>query len=168
MKLLCGQGRKAALALLVAGVVGACAADKPTAPTAPLSLRNPSAPLGGTSRFDLGRFTGDWVTRACLGPCGATVSFTQSLTGAVIETDTSGSRAYLPGNLGILRATEGDDILVVMWVDEGFRTAVVGTADGRRAAILDRQATGGADRITAAREILDFNGWDISQLRRVK
>ena len=149
-------------------MLAACAAEQSAAPPAPLSLRNPTAPLGGTARFDSGRFSGDWVTRACLGPCGATVSFTQSLTGAVIETDASGSRAYLPGNPGILRATEGGEILVVMWVDEGFRTAAIGTADGSRAAILDRQGTGGADRIAAAREILDFNGWDISRLRRVE
>jgi apolipoprotein D and lipocalin family protein len=54
-----------------------------------------------------------------------------------------------------------------MWVDEGFRTAAVGDANGRWAAILDRNATSSPDRIKAATEILDFNGWDISQLRKV-
>ena len=136
-------------------------------PAGTLPLRNPTAPLGGTSRFDVGRFTGDWVTRACLGSCVSQVSFTQSLTGAVAETDARGSRAWLPGAPGILRAVEGDEVLVVMWVDEGFRTAAVGLADGSRAAILDRSGTGGADRITAAREILDFNGWDVGRLREV-
>ena len=40
--------------------------------------------------------------------------------------------------------------------------------DGSGAAILDRATTGGADRIAAAREILDFNGWDTGQLRRLQ
>lgn len=147
--------------------LGACAAERAGYPTGTLPLRNPTAPLGGTARFDPGRFAGDWVTRACMGPCVPSVSFTQSLTGAVSETDARGSRAYLPGAPGVLRSTAGDAVLVVMWVDEGFRTAAVGLADGSRAAIIDRSPTGGADRIAAAREILDFNGWDVSQLRGV-
>jgi apolipoprotein D and lipocalin family protein len=157
--------------LILSGLLlalAACGGREDAAPPEPLSLRNPAAPLGGTSRFDAGRFAGDWVTRACLGPCAPGVSFTQSLTGAVIENDGSASRAFVPGAPGILRAAEGEEVLVVMWVDEGFRTAAVGRADGSRAAIIDRAPTGGEDRITAAREILDFNGWDVSRLRRVK
>jgi apolipoprotein D and lipocalin family protein len=154
--------------MMIAGALAGCAAKDVGYPTGAVPLRNPTAPLGGTSRFDVGRFTGDWVTRACMGPCVSSVSFTQSLTGAVAETDARGSRAYLPDAPGILRATEGEDVLVVMWVDEGFRTAVVGLADGSRASIIDRNGTGGADRMTAAREILDFNGWDVSQLRGVQ
>lgn len=161
MKYLCGVAMACVLAL------AGCAAKQAGYPTGTLPLRNPTAPLGGTARFDPGRFTGDWVTRACLGPCVPSVSFTQSLTGALSESDARGSRAYLPGAPGILRATAGDDVLVVMWVDEGFRTAAVGLADGSRAAIIDRSRSGGADRIAAAREILDFNGWDVSQLRGV-
>lgn len=147
--------------------LGACAAKQAGYPAGTLPLRNPTAPLGGSARFDPGRFSGDWVTRACMGPCVPSVSFTQSLTGAVSESDARGSRAYLPDAPGVLRATAGDDVLVVMWVDEGFRTAALGLADGSRAAIIDRSPTGGADRIAAAREILDFNGWDVSQLRGV-
>ncbi len=152
------------LALLA---LGGCAALHPPGDKA-AGYRDQTAIIGGTTRFDLGRFTGDWVTRACLGPCAPTVSFTQSLTGAVIETDARGSRAYLPDGPGILRASEGDGVLVVMWVDEGFRTAAIGTASGTRAAIIDRGPKGGGDRVAAAREILDFNGWDVSQLRSIE
>ncbi len=56
----------------------------------------------------------------------------------------------------------------VLWVDEGFRTAVLGNPTGDFGWIVDRSTTGGADRITAAREILDFNGYDVSQLRVTK
>jgi len=54
--------------------------------------------------------------------------------------------------------------LWVIWVDEGYRTAAIGAPDGRYGWILDRSAKGGGDRITAAREILDFNGYDISAM----
>ena len=48
---------------------------------------------------------------------------------------------------------------------EGFRTAVIGSPEGGYGWILDRRATGGEDRITAAQEILDFNGYDLSALQ---
>ena len=56
----------------------------------------------------------------------------------------------------------------VLWVDEGFRTAVLGNKQGDFGWIVDRSTTGGADRIKAAREILDFNGYNVSLLRTVK
>ena len=68
---------------------------------------------------------------------------------------------------GVLRSAAPEQTLVVMWIDEGFRTAAIGDANGRWAAILDRSAKSSRDRIKAATEILDFNGWDISQLRKV-
>jgi apolipoprotein D and lipocalin family protein len=56
----------------------------------------------------------------------------------------------------------------VLWVDEGFRTAVLGNPDGTFGWIVDRSTRGGADRIRAAREILDFNGYNVSQLRMIE
>jgi apolipoprotein D and lipocalin family protein len=56
----------------------------------------------------------------------------------------------------------------VLWVDEGFRTAVLGNKEGDFGWIVDRSTKGGADRVKAAREILDFNGYDVSQLKVVK
>jgi len=55
--------------------------------------------------------------------------------------------------------------LWVVWVDEGFRTAAVGTPDGSYGWILDRRPTGGEDRIRAASEILEFNGYDIRTMK---
>jgi apolipoprotein D and lipocalin family protein len=34
--------------------------------------------------------------------------------------------------------------------------------------VIDRARPGGADRVKAATEILDFNGWDVSRLQRVE
>lgn len=52
----------------------------------------------------------------------------------------------------------------VLWADETYRTAVIGTPDGTMGWILNRGAQIPADRLKAAREILDFNGYDVSRL----
>lgn len=54
----------------------------------------------------------------------------------------------------------------VLWVDEGYRTAVVGAPNGRVGWILNRDPDIPADRLAAAREVLDFNGYDLTQLQR--
>lgn len=54
----------------------------------------------------------------------------------------------------------------VLWVDEGYRTAVVGTPSGRAGWVLNRTPNIPADRLAAAEEVLRFNGYDVSQLRR--
>jgi apolipoprotein D and lipocalin family protein len=46
----------------------------------------------------------------------------------------------------------------VIWVDVGYRTLAIGTPSGRFGIILDRGAIPG-DRLEAAREIFDFNGY---------
>lgn len=132
-----------------------------------IPLRNPTAPLGGTSRFDVTRFAGDWETVGCLGGCDAQVSYIEATDGVLVRAVGEDQTPYTISAPGVLREMGGEGTLVVMWIDEGFRTAAVGDADGRWAAILNRGRTGGADRIRAAREILDFNGWDVSQLREV-
>ena len=52
----------------------------------------------------------------------------------------------------------------VLWVDEGYRTAVVGTPSGRAGWILNRDPEIPADRLAAAREVLAFNGYDLGPL----
>ncbi|WP_224816117.1 lipocalin family protein [Hasllibacter sp. MH4015] len=54
----------------------------------------------------------------------------------------------------------------VLWVDEGYRTAVVGAPNGRVGWILNRDPDIPPDRLAAAREVLDFNGYDLDQLQR--
>jgi apolipoprotein D and lipocalin family protein len=52
----------------------------------------------------------------------------------------------------------------VLWVDEGYRTAVVGVPSGRAGWILNRDSTIPSDRLAAARDILAFYGYDLSRL----
>ncbi len=55
----------------------------------------------------------------------------------------------------------------VLWTDSDYRTAVVGAPNGRSGWILNREPTIRADRLNAARDILEFNGYDLSRLMEV-
>lgn len=53
----------------------------------------------------------------------------------------------------------------VLWVDPDYQTAVVGTPSGRGGWILSRTPTIRPDKLTAARQVLAFNGYDLSALQ---
>ena len=53
----------------------------------------------------------------------------------------------------------------VLWVDADYRTAVVGVPSGRAGWILNRDPAIPPDRLRAALEVLDFNGYDVSKIR---
>ncbi len=53
----------------------------------------------------------------------------------------------------------------VLWTDTDYRTLVIGTPSGQLGFILNRDANLPADRMVAAREILDFNGYVAAQLQ---
>lgn len=54
----------------------------------------------------------------------------------------------------------------VLWVDADYRVAVVGSPGGRAGWILARDPAPAPELLVAAREVLDFNGYDVSRLQR--
>jgi apolipoprotein D and lipocalin family protein len=60
----------------------------------------------------------------------------------------------------------GPTALWVLWVDDGYRTAVIGEPQGRFGWVINRDTTIPADRWVAAQRILDFNGYDPAALVR--
>ena len=87
--------------------------------------------------------------------------------GAVIDESAGTARLVGPGRLSV--RLEGVPVAApywVLWVDEGYRTAVVGQPNGRAGWILNREPQIPQDRWIAAREVLDFNGYDLSRLQR--
>ncbi|MEL6517760.1 MAG: lipocalin family protein [Pseudomonadota bacterium] len=52
----------------------------------------------------------------------------------------------------------------VLWVDADYRTAVVGVPSGRAGWILNRDPQIPRDRLNAALQILEFNGYDTGQI----
>ncbi|WP_299295637.1 lipocalin [uncultured Tateyamaria sp.] len=154
-------------------VLSACAVPPPETP----SFRTQSAPIGVTTRFDGDRMSGDWFVRGAL-PGDETVQAVNFITldalpTMVVSTNEgnglrktvwrgrerqSGRYEFRPDEGTVSRD------LVVIWVDQGFRTAAIGDPAGRFAWVLDRAPTGGADRITAARKVLVFSGFDLSKM----
>lgn len=165
--------------LLLLAALAACNRSEP--PPVQSGFRNTEALIGATSRYDAARFGGDWQVRAAFpndanlhavtfAPQGPTlIEHRQSCDAAGICTDRRDLWALSeegPARYAMRAAVGGAErAFWVLWVDEGFRTAVVGSPDGGYGWILDRQATGGDDRIEAAREILDFNGYDLNALQ---
>ena len=160
-------------ALLVGGLV-ACA-PVPTVPPAPsdITFRNPSANIGATTRFDPVRFAGDWHVVARFVETGESaahdviaVTYHQGKDRIVVVAS-EGAQTYAYDGTAVLRPKQGES-LIIMWVDEGFRTAVLGTPSGRVGYILDRKPNPRKDRLKAATEILKFYGWDTRRLKRTK
>ena len=161
------------LALLL-GLAG-CGAPVPDAP----GYRDAGQTIASAALFDPARFANVWHIVAAYGPeagCGP-LAETWVPAGAARFRVTgtacgpNGARAFAteatvsgPGRL--TRAGRGGrEELWVLWVDADYRVAVIGTPSGRFARILSRSPEVRSDLMQAARQVLDFNGYDISQLK---
>ncbi|MDQ2095692.1 hypothetical protein [Rhodalgimonas zhirmunskyi] len=71
---------------------------------------------------------------------------------------------YATDKPGRLRPQKGE-VIWVLWVDDGHRTAVLSVPSGRWALILNRGKRIPADRRRAALDILDWSGFDLASLR---
>ena len=142
---------KRTLAVLALCAVSACVPPPPK-PIPAISYRDAAQPIGVISRFNEERFAGLWFVCDPAGICG---DFAEDLL-----TERLGKGRYR-----IVMPDGAERQFWVLWVDEGFRPAVVGNPEGTFGWILDRATTGGSDRIRAAREILDFNGYDLRNLK---
>ena len=146
--------------LILCAILAGCAA-------APIGYRDASAPIASITRFEAARFAGPWQMRAAFGAAPSGVVFTES-DGAIMSMQFMGEGAATTmDQTRPARFETPQGPLWVLWVDEAYRTAVIGTPDGRLGWVIDRNATGGADRIRAARSLLEFNGYDLAQLREL-
>lgn len=158
----------AGLALLLAG----CA---PAGPQRASVFRAADAPIYSAAAFDTSRLQGQWTQVAAFGLPGNTgcaagrVEFTPSGAGLELTADLclNGERRQVSGTItsagpGRL-AVEGMEDWWVIWVDSGYRTLAIGTPSGRFGFVLDRALISG-DRLEAAREVFDFNGYVASAL----
>jgi apolipoprotein D and lipocalin family protein len=166
--------RRYLIGALAVGLLAACepAQNDVVLKTVP-TFRDPTVNIGVTTRFDPARFAGDWTVVARFAETGKTpardtiaVTFDRARSQFVLLSKDGAQRFGYEGR-AVLQPKSGEP-LVVMWIDEGFRTAALGTPSGRIGYILDRNKTPSADRFKAAREILTFYGWDISHLQRTR
>lgn len=150
--------------------------------------RDTSVPIGSKADLDVERYLGLWYEIArfpvpfeagCVGvtaeygaiaPGEISVRNTcRNADGSIRATIEGAARIVGPGRLEVrfsgVPFVRGD--YWVLWVDEGYRTAVVGAPGGRSGWILNRTPTISPDRLAAAREVLDFNGYDLTRLEMV-
>ena len=164
--------RKTALALLL--VLAACGRGAPV-PTAEIpSFRDRAQPIASTTRGRPVDIAGEWmISQAYPGlpfaAPGTRVTVTLGADGTALwrfaGAGGTGEIATAPGLPGRFAPRgAGAPELWVLWVDDDFRTAAIGTPDGRAGWIMDRPGAAAADRTAAAREMLDFNGYDVTRL----
>jgi apolipoprotein D and lipocalin family protein len=163
--------RRYGVGALMAVALAGC--EPVDAPKPAATFRDPAANIGATTRFDPKRFAGDWHVVARFNETGESpardviaVTYDKEARQVVIV-GARGAETYAYKTTAVLRPKMGEP-LVVMWVDEGFRTAALGTPSGRVGYVLDRKPRPSADRFKAATQILKFYGWDISRLQRTK
>ena len=128
-------------------------------------IRAVEKPVYSIAGFDPARLSGDWVQvagfgRACQGgrlQMAAALSYDLCL-----PSGRAAGVARASGVPGRFEAPEG--ALWVLWADADDRTLVIGGPDGRMAAVLNRAGGISSDRMQAARDILGFNGYDVSHL----
>jgi apolipoprotein D and lipocalin family protein len=171
---------------LVLVILAACTAEQSVL-TQGAVLRDPSAQIASQTNVTADRMAGSWVIRQRFasqsGPLDV-VTFSTLPNGALQMAQTRQTCDVDPcGNDQILVLIEPTgpgrwspvdvpvffprEELWVMWMDFDSRTAAIGTPSGEFGWIMDKNSTGGGDRIAAARDIMDWFGYDVSQLQEV-
>lgn len=128
--------------------------------------RRTDAPMQAIVGFDPTRFAGEWHEVAAIGrKPGALWTVAPGLGGTLQVTTTRDGagqgRLIAPGRFTLSSFSAP---LWVLWADADMRSVVLGTPDGSFAILLDRSPRMPADRLRAAREILDWNGYDLRAL----
>ncbi|MGH1329781.1 MAG: lipocalin family protein [Paracoccaceae bacterium] len=145
-----------------------------TAPQIGPSYRAAGAQISSAAGFDPLRFAGRWYEVAGFhsGNCAVgAITFTVQNSGELLITEGPCSSAKPRQRLakisgpGRLSPIDGAAPLWLLWIDSGYRSAVIGTPDGSFGYILNRTRKIPQDRLNAAREVLDFNGYDLGALK---
>jgi apolipoprotein D and lipocalin family protein len=151
------------------GLMLGLAACVGTGPKPEARFRDPQAPIWSAAAFQPAQIAGDWRqvagfqadSRTCTK---GAVTFRPvagglEVTGALCLDGTPRKVSGLatPSGPGRLQVRGMEDWWI-LWVDSGYRTLAVGTPSGAFGFVLDR-ASASSDRLVAAREVMDFNGY---------
>lgn len=172
-------GAGAALAFLCAVLLAGCTAQsRLRCADQGACFRDLSVPIASSTRSDPARIDGAWVVAArfpaTLAPDRVVVE-TGGAGMVAVRTETGGEAVTWVGRLDgpgriMVRDESGTARVPIwlLWTDDDYRTAAIGTPDGRFGWIMERAGRGGADRRAAARQVLEFNGYDLTRLRNVE
>jgi len=165
----------APLAALCLAALAACAAGPQG------GYRDGGRTIASAALFDPAKFADVWHIVAAYGAdatCGPLAqTWTPMGEGRFDVTGTAcgprGSRAFAatavltgPGRI-TFDGPRGREELWVLWTDDTYRVAAIGTPDGSLGWIVARRPDVPADLYEAAREVLDFNGYDTDRLVRL-
>ena len=165
-------------------LLGACANTTPVSPFLQ-SYRDAGVPIASKADLDPARLAGRWYeiasypvpfARDCAGATAdyaprpdGTIALRNTCLGAdgtVLRAIDGIARPTGPGRLRVrLDGVPFGAPLWILWTDADYRVAVMGQPDGRAGWILARERALRPDLKRAAREVLDFNGYDLSRLR---
>lgn len=148
------------------------------APQLPEARFRAQVPIYSNATFDSTRLAGQWHQSAAFAApdapaCragSARIAPDLSVTAALcLNGQTTALRGTLrpsgPGRVvlpGVPAPLDGE--WWVLWADVDYRTLAIGTPDGRFGMVLNRGGPVPPDRMAAARELFDFNGYDLSRL----
>ncbi|QUS34792.1 lipocalin family protein [Falsirhodobacter algicola] len=158
------------LALLLLALAACTRAPAP--PPAAEVFRDASAPIWSNASFDAQRLSGTWRQVAGFGAdCapgavrfeGGRISGSLCLDGEERRFDGPITTA---GPARLLPAGESQPWWI-LWIDIDERSMAIGTPSGAFGFVLDRTGAIPADRLKAAAEILDWNGYDMARFRRL-
>jgi len=175
--------------LMLALLVACTQKDAPVVVVLPAeSYRDPTAQIASQTDVTANRMAGDWAIRQRFasqsGPASG-MSLSVLPNGALqwtYETDECLNDVCMSRDVLVFLEPTGpgrwtprdpelagfDDEIWVMWMDFDTRTATLGTPSGEFGWIMDKNTTGGRDRITAARDIMDWFGYDVQRLEEVR
>jgi len=166
---------------LLLALLAACSAPD-AAPRAPETYRNRGVEIYSNAVLDPARLAGEWRQVAAFGPAPGGcrpdgVRFGAPAGGALPlqarlclggQPQAFAGQAVLtgPGRLQPQGAAGAiGQPWWVLWADVDDRTLVIGTPSGGMGFILNRGGALPPDRLTAAREILEWNGYDLQMLQ---
>lgn len=161
---------------LAALVLTACATNE--------GFRDPDARISATTRFDPARMQGAWQVQERVASAedpaahapesyvygavnGARFDLTRNFqtcseTGCAQKQETLTAQMVAPGRYQVTGGAEH----WVLWADADYRVAAIGTPSGEFGWIMT-QGDARGDLMQAAREIMDWNGYDLSRLQGV-
>ena len=153
--------------VLVLGLAG-CMATTPDAPQG--AFRPKGGQIYSSAVLDTSKLPGSWRQVGGFGPEGCSPGG--------VEISSSGAAAFrlcLGGRdikgkgklkpVGPGRFAVAGQEWWVLWADGDYRTLVIGTPSGAFGFVLNRGGAISVDRMAAARQILDWNGYDLAQFR---
>lgn len=155
------------IAMVVVASLAACVEGRGGLPKG--AFRDSSRQLYSSAVLDHAKLPGRWTQVAAFGTatgCKAGgvdiapdghAAFRLCLNGREVK-GTGALQPIGPGRFAVARQEWW-----VLWADGDYRTLVIGTPSGAFGFVLNRGGAISPDRLTAAREILDWNGYDLRQ-----